>query len=136
MEISRLLKKRQLNVQEQNAIAEHNLLSIAKYWQKHPLPQALISCGKERGVLWSKAIVLELDIDYPGMPSLFGRILSSTDRFIEFELETDNAHEKILSVEQWDDITDDMNFSEHNKGNGVGYGAIAMKVKKQLCGAT
>ncbi|WP_312373909.1 hypothetical protein [Stutzerimonas nitrititolerans] len=82
-----MLKKRQLNVQEQNAIAEHNLLSIAKYWREHPLPQALISCGIERGVLWSKAIVLELDIDYPGMPSLFGRILSDTDRVIEFELE-------------------------------------------------
>ena len=94
MEISRLLKKCQLNVQEQNAIAEHNLLSIAKYWQEHPLPQALISCGKERGVLWSKTIVLELDIDYPGMPNLFGRILSSSDRFIEFELETDTPMKK------------------------------------------
>ena len=136
MDISRLLKKRQINVQEQNTIAQYKLLSIAKYWQAHPIPQALISCGEERGVLWTKAIVLELGIDHPGMPSLFGRILSSTDRFIEFELETDNAHEKTLSVEQWDDVTDDMNFSEHNKGSGVGYGAIALKVKSQLCGAT
>ena len=136
MDISRLLKKRQLNVQEQNAIAEYKLLSIAKYWQEHQIPRALLSCGEERGVSWTKAIVLELGIDYPGMPSLFGRILSSTDRFIEFELETDSTHEKILSIEQWDDITENINFSEHNKGSGAGYGAIALKVKKQLCGAT
>jgi hypothetical protein len=70
------------------------------------------------------------------MPSLFGRILTNTGRFIEFELETDNTHEKLLSVEQWEDVTNTQNFSEHNKGKGIGYGAIAMKIQNQLCGET
>ncbi|WP_313057968.1 hypothetical protein [Stutzerimonas nitrititolerans] len=136
MEISRLLKKRQLNVQEQNAIAEYRLLSIAKYWHEHPIPPALFAYGKEQGILWSGTIVLELEIDFPGMPSLFGRILTNTGRFIEFELETDNTHEKLLSVEQWEDVTNAQNFSEHNKGKGIGHGAIAMKIQNQLCGET
>ena len=136
MEISRLLRKRQLNVQEQNAIAEHKLFLTAKYWQEHPIPLALIAYGNEQGILWSQTIVLELEIDFPGMPSLTGRILSNAGHFIEFEIETDHAHEELLSVEQWEDVTSSQNFSEHNKGKGVGHGALAIKIQNQLCGET
>jgi len=40
------------------------------------------------------------------------------------------------SVDLWEDITDLQNFSTHNKGKGVGYGALALSVQSKLRGDT
>lgn len=136
MEISRLLRKRQLNVQEQNAVTEHELYKTASYWRENGLPHALLEYGKKQGLSWNRTIVLNLEIDFPGMPKLFGTILTDKGRFIDFELDTDEAHAELNSVDLWQDITDLQNFSTHNKGNGIGYGALALGVHSKLCGET
>lgn len=71
MEILRLLRKRQLNVQEQNTLTEHEFYTTASYWRKNGLPHALLEHGKNQGLSWDKTIVLNLEIDLPGMPQLF-----------------------------------------------------------------
>jgi hypothetical protein len=134
MDISRLLRKRQLNVQEQNAIVEHKLWLEAKFWRENALPLALIEYGLNRGLCWSHTIILDLDINFPGMCPLSGTLLSDKGRFIDFELDTDETHSTLTSVELWQDITDVQNFSTHNKGKGIGYGALALKVQRRLCG--
>lgn len=127
-----MLRQRQHNVQEQNARDEQAVLKSAEYWRQTPLPLALQRCGEDRGVVWSKSIVLSLDIDFPGMPRLFGRLLSQHERFIAFEIDTDQSHRVIENVDSWTDVTADQNMSLHNPGTGMGHGAIALKVLRGL----
>jgi len=127
-----MLRQRQDNVQEQNARDEQAILKTAEYWRQTPLPLALQSCGEGRGVVWSKSIVLKLDIDFPGMPRLFGQLLSQNERFVAFEIDTDQSHCVVEHVDSWTDVTADQNMSLHNPGTGMGHGAIALKVLRAL----
>ncbi|MGE6690794.1 hypothetical protein ACQKFE_22860 [Stutzerimonas stutzeri] len=136
MDISRLLRKRQLNVQEKNALAEHRIYMTARHWRENKLPHALFEYGKKQNLSWSQSIILQLEIDSPGMPRLIGTALTEKGRFIDFELDTDEVHEEVNSVDLWEDITDLQNFSTHNKGKGVGYGALALSVQSKLRGDT
>jgi len=65
MEINRLLKKRQLNVQEQNAVTAHRLMKTAKFWRNAGLPVALVGYGESQGIDWAGSVVLELEVDSP-----------------------------------------------------------------------
>jgi len=119
---------RQLNVQQQNARTEESVRSESTYWREHGVPEALRICGEQRGVQWHKAIVVGLDQDFPGMPSLFGVLLTQDERFIRFEIDTESD----VQVYQWEDITAAQNLNEHNRGTGVGYGALAIKILRHL----
>ena len=119
---------RQLNVQQQNARTEQSLLKEAQYWREHGAPEALSICAKERGIQWDKSIVIQLEIDFPGMPDLFGILLTQNERFIRFEIELDNPPNSC----QWEDITDKQNYHQHNRGIGIGSGAIAIEVLRKL----
>ncbi|BAP78366.1 hypothetical protein MT1_1189 [Pseudomonas sp. MT-1] len=136
MDICRLLRKRQLNVQEQNALAEHRINLTASYWRNNELPRSLLEFGEKQAISWDKSIILHLEKDFPGMPSLIGTILTGEGRFVDFELETNETHAQLRSVELWEDITEKQNFSTHNKGKGIGYGALALSVQSKLCGET
>ena len=96
------------------------------------MPSALIEVASSRGVDCSKAIVLKLEIDFPGMPRLFGMLLTKSERFIEFEIETDESHSLVELVESWRDVTEGQNLGEHNRGIGVGQGALAIKVLREV----
>jgi hypothetical protein len=132
MDTNRLLKKRQLNVQEQNAITEHSLRKTALYWRKNGVPEAMVVLGKARNIDWDSSIILKLEIDFPGMPRLFGLLLSQNERFVRFEVDTDEQHRLPVEIEAWDDVTDEQNVLEHNQGIGAGYGALALKVLREL----
>jgi hypothetical protein len=126
------LYQRQFNVQEQNARDEQAILATATQWRANPIPVALKSAGEERGIDWSKAIILKLEINFPGMPELFGQLLSQGERFIDFEISTDPEHRIALKVESWIDVTGEQNISLHNPGTGAGRGALALKVLHRL----
>jgi hypothetical protein len=122
---------KQLNVQQQNARMEELLRRQAIYW-RHAWPPALLAFATERGVDPANSIVVELDIDFPGMPRLFGVLLTQTERFIKFEIDTDEHHWVVVEVETWSDVTERQNLSRHNRGIGVGEGALAIKVLREL----
>ncbi len=119
---------RQSNVQQQNAHAERSLHAEASYWRQHGLPSILARAGAERGVQWKRSIVIELGINFPGMPSIFGELVTQDHRFIAFEIDTTGE----VRVEQWEDVTGDQNFNEHNRGTGIGRGALALRVLREL----
>lgn len=127
-------KRRQRNVAEQNALLEARLLAEASFWREKDLPVALYEYGRANGIRWDAAIVLRLELNFPGMPEIWGELITDTERFIAFELETDETHQILRRVEAWRDITDEQNFVEHNPGFGKGFGAIAMRVHRELCG--
>ncbi|MGJ7529684.1 hypothetical protein [Variovorax sp. GB1P17] len=119
---------RQLNVQQQNARVERSLRATASYWKRHGVPPILAGVGAERGVRWEKSIVVELGIDFPGMPSIFGELVTQDQRFIAFEIDTTLE----VQVEQWEDVTHAQNFNEHNRGTGIGRGALALRILREL----
>jgi hypothetical protein len=123
---------RQQNVQQQNIAATEEIRRCAKYWRNSVLPPALKEAAAARGVDCEKVIFLKLEIDFPGMPRLFGTLLTSDERFIEFEIETDETHSKVELIETWQDTTDAQNTSPHNRGFGVGTGALAIQVLHEI----
>ncbi|QXH53628.1 hypothetical protein KSS94_11130 [Pseudomonas fakonensis] len=136
MDINRLLKKRQLNVQEQNALTAHFITSSAKAWREQGIPACLAQYAESQGVCWSGSIVLTLDVDFPGMARLAGRLLTQNERFIDFELDTDITHHTLLAVEQWEDVSAEQDLSLSKRGTGKGYGAIALEVRRRLLGVS
>lgn len=120
---------RQLNVQQQNERVLRSLRSEARYWRTHPVPEALQACAHEHGVDLSMAIVLDLEIGFPGMPHLFGELLTPDGRFIRFEIDVDEGR---IDVNQWRDVTAEQNLGENNRGTGVGRGALALRLLHEL----
>jgi hypothetical protein len=127
-----LPRHRRLNVQEQNAQMEDSIRNEATHWRLNPLPEALRMTGLERGVRWEKSIVLGLDINFPGMPRLFGLLLTQDERFIDFAIDTDETHRVVKSLSTWEDVTAAQNAGLRNRGFGAGHGAIAIKVLRAL----
>lgn len=92
------------------------------------MPPTLASLGEERGINWGRSIGIELGIDFPGMPGISGELVTQDHRFIAFEIDTTDE----VRVEQWEEITSLQNFNEHNRGIGVGRGALALRVLREL----
>lgn len=127
-----LPRYRKLNVQQQNALVEDSIRREAMYWRQNPLPDALRVSGLEQGVEWDRSIVIGLNIDFPGMPRLFGLLLTQDERFVDFAIDTDETHEVVESVEVWSDVTAAQNMNQRNRGIGARRGAIAIKVLRVL----
>ena len=124
--------QRQLNVRQQNERTETGIRQSATYWRKVGVPEALRAYGSSQGVQWEQSIVIDLEIDFPGMPRLFGTLLTQDEKFIQFEIDTDSSHCAVLLVEKWCDITDRQDMIGHNRGTGIGSGLLAIKVLKEL----
>ena len=123
---------RQKNVQQQNLEVEHRIRSEATYWRAKGIPAALREIGEVNGIDWLQCIVVDLDIDFPGMPQLFGLLVTGERRFIRFAIDTDDKHQVVESVSEWVDVTEEQNMNPHNPGVGVGFGALAVKVLDEL----
>lgn len=119
---------KQLNVQQQYAHTEDAVRKEATYWRVQGVPAELARIGEARGVQWDRSIILRLLIDFPGMPTFCGNLVTQDRRFIAFEIDATDE----VRVEQWEDITGTLNFNERNKGIGVGYGALALKILREL----
>jgi len=122
----------QKNVQQQNVEVERRIRSEAAYWRAKGVPEALRAIGEEHEVDWSEAIVVDLDIDFPGMPQLFGLLVTGQGRFIRFAIDTDQKHLVAEAVSEWVDVTDQQNVNSNNPGTGIGFGALAIKVLNEL----
>jgi hypothetical protein len=123
---------RKLSVQQQNMAAEDAIRRHAKYWRDATVPPALLEAASLNGVHCARSIFLKLEVDFPGMPRLFGMLLTNSGRFIEFEIETDESHSRIELVEAWCDVTEKQNLNVQNRGTGIGTGALALKVLHEL----
>lgn len=136
MDIDRLLKKRQLNVQEQNALVAHRLMVTAKAWLAKGVPLALKNYGESKGIRWSETVVLDLEVDFPGMPRLYGLLLTHAEQFIAFEIDTDSSHKYLESVSQWEDVSAHQDYAPRKRGTGKGFAAIALQMRRELlCGS-
>lgn len=120
---------RQLNVQQQNARTEAGLRATASYWRARGAPLPLAKIGEQMGVQWDRSIILSLDVDFPGMPAYFGSLLTHEERFIDFAIDSEGDS---AQLEMWNDVSTRQNLCEHNRGTGAGYGALAVKILREL----
>jgi len=120
---------RQLSVQQQNARTEAGLRAEAFYWRVRGAPLPLVKIGEQMGVQWDRSIILSLDVDFPGMPGYFGLLLTQEERFIDFAIDSEGDS---AQLETWNDVSSQQNLCEHNRGTGMGYGALAVRILREL----
>jgi len=61
-------------------------------------------------------------------------LLSQDERFIRFAIDADEKHETILAVDDWVDCTAEQNLNAHNRGTGMGKGALALLIRREILG--
>ena len=132
MDIEGLKKKRQLNVQEQNALKEHGILYEAKYWRTKGLPDALKLFLESKGINTSRCIVLDYNQDFPGCSTDFGKILTEDSRFYRFDMDMTPNRMEIIELYEWQDITALTDISKSKPGTGATWGYLALKTLKEL----
>lgn len=121
-------------MQEQIAVVAYKIAQTASFWREQGVPVSLARYAERHGICWSTTIILELNIDFPGMPRLFGLLLTQTERFIAFELDTDITHHELKAVDRWEDVSAQQDYSVTKKGIQKGYAAIALEVRRELAG--
>lgn len=134
MDLARIARKRQKSVQDQNILLRESIRKCAAYFREAPehIPPVLIEVSCAKGVDWSNAILLDLGVCDPGCSSLTGLLLDQSGRFIEFELDASDDLSSLVELYVWKDISAEQNYSQHNRGIGVGYGALALAVQADL----
>lgn len=132
MDVEKLLKKRQLNVQEQNALTEYNLFSIASYWRKNGLPEGLDKVFKSKGINSEKCIIVEYEQDFPGCSTDEGIVVTDNGRFIKFEMDLSENRDNLVELYIWDDITCKIEINRAKRGTGSTWGYLVFKVLKTL----
>ena len=116
----------QRNVQQQNDKSEAFDSQESGLWKEHGVPEALSlgECARHR---WNRSIVVHLEVDFPGMP-VFGTLVTQDQRFIAFEIASSDR----IQVERWEDVTAAQDFNHHNRGTGLGWGALVLKVFQEM----
>lgn len=130
MDIENLKSKRQLNVQEQNALTECAILSEALYWRKNKLPMGLMKVIENREIDIRKSIILNYEQNFPGCSTDEGIIVTNDGRFIKFEMDLSDENDNLVELYLWDSISVEINASK--KGTGATWGYLALKVLRKL----
>lgn len=138
MDLERIRRKRQKNVQEQGLLRRESLLREARHYRAHPerIPLALKAYADAQGIDWSQAIILELHVNVCGGYWVEGELLTQDKRFIHFDLSTDAHHATLDGPEYaiWRDESDERCTSRRVRGTGVSDGAWALDIQTLLNG--
>ena len=123
---------KQYSVQQQNALTLAAIKQTAAWWRARPLPDALRQCAASHGVALGTALMLDLRLAYPGMPSVYGKLLSADGHFIHFEMDLDDALRPLPGSVAWDDISARYDPAARKRGTGVDYGLLCKKVLQEM----
>lgn len=136
LDIEALSRKRQLNVQEQNALAQHGIHQAATWFRHHqqevlrPIREFLTS----RGIDLATAIDVDFeDLGMVGLDGLYsGLIVTEAGRFWRWELALNDARSAVESVEEWSEVTSEYPLSEHMPGTGKSFASMCLAVLAEL----
>lgn len=136
MNISSLLKRRQLNVAEQNVVSEHKLRQTATWFRahQHEIPQAIRAFWEAHSIDVSKAVDFEYEnLGAIGLTGHYCGLLVTADQcFWRWELELDESRNQVVSIEEWRDVTSEQVLSAHMPGTGKSRGLMCLEILKQL----
>lgn len=132
MDIEKLKKKRQLNVQEKNILEKHRIFTEASYWRENGVPVALKAAIEQKGVNVDNSIFLQYEQDFPGVSTDEGTILTPDGEFFEFEMDLNDSRTKLVEFYVWENITSNVEINEHKPGTGSTWGFLALQVLSEL----
>jgi len=132
MDIEKLKNKRQLNVQEQNALDKYRIYREASYWRNSSIPVGLKSALEEKGIDTEKSIYLQYEQDFPGVNTDEGTVLTPEGRFYEFEMDLNTTRTEVVEFYLWEEITSRVEINEHKPGTGSTWGFLALEVISEL----
>ncbi len=134
MDIEKLKKKRQLNVQEQNALEEYRILSAATYWRENGIPNGLIKVLNDYNINHDKSIFLNYQQYFPDCYTDEGIVVTEDERFIKFEMDLSADRENLKELYLWNDITNRIEVNSSVRGIGATWGYLALKALSKLNG--
>lgn len=132
MNVEKLAFKRQLNVQEQNALEKHKLKSVASYWRQHDLASPLRRALEEKGIDLERSIIIEYAQDEPGGFTDEGIVLTPSGEFFEFDVDLSADRRMLVTFHTWKDISAQFEINEHRPGTGASRGFLALQVMSEL----
>ena len=128
-----LQRKRQLNVQEQNALRKHAIVGFTRrlYDPKGEFGWLVELCVARtglttRGVLVDVASTPEQEGEF-----VSGLWLSQDQRFFDFEVMLPRQIEANPVVEKWEEVTQQTQTSEHLPGTGKSAGFLALEIRRE-----
>lgn len=124
--------RKQYSVQQQNALTLAAIKQTAAWWRARPLPDALRDCAASHGVALGAALMLDLRLAFPGMPAVYGRLLSAEGHFIHFEMDLDDDLRPLPGSVQWQDISAAYLRAAHKRGTGAVYGVLCQEVLQEM----
>lgn len=104
----------------------------AAFWRINSVPIALEDYLLSQNVDVKKVIFYNIDVDFPGIPNICGNLATEDGQFFSFEINANADKTKILSIEAWENVTDQQNLSKSNKGYKFGLGYLVLKVLKEM----
>jgi hypothetical protein len=135
MDIERLRKKRQLNVQEQNALAKEKIFKCALAYRD----------GEPR-LVWMRRALLQKGVDpESGMlaqassvpcggreEAAYAMWVGADSRFFSIEATISMDTHMLISVDSFLDVTNGTTLDGHQKGQGKSFGCLALEVFNEI----
>lgn len=134
-DISVLKKARQKNVQEQNALEKERITQCALSFRENGvLPQALRECFEQQGIDIKRSILIWHDTMPFGGPTeaYRGEWLTPDKRFFSYEIYLDPKDKYVTEIDIWEEISEQVEVSEHKPGTGKTSGWLAIEVLSEL----
>lgn len=135
MDIERLYSKRQLNVQQQNALTKQAIIDCAvAYRQQGPSLAWVRSALLEHSVDTDKGILTEAS-SVPcggGEEAAYATWLTLDRQFLSIEAAISWDEHTLILVESFENVTERINTNSHNKGTGKSFGCLALEVLDEL----
>lgn len=123
---------RQLNVQQQNALVKEEILDAARtYISKSPYTRWVSEVLLRSGLHPAQGILVRLGAELEqGGEWAYATWLTSDGRFYNIEAMIEYGTHHLLYVEKIEDASSEIVVSEHQRGTGRSFGAIALEVLK------
>ena len=132
MDIAKLGKKRQLNVQEQNALLQASIRREAVHWREVGIPVAMHRFLLNQSIDPVSSIFFNYDQDFPGCSSDMGTVLTADGRFFEFEVDLNDDRSELVECHVWQDVTARIEINPRKPGTGASRGCLALRVLQEL----
>jgi hypothetical protein len=135
IDLEKLKNKKQLNVQEQNALSQYYIEQNAVHFRHHKdLPPVLLAYFESQHIDLNRDILLWYDkMPYGGPTDGYrGLWLTQKYRFIKYLIFLDESDREIDEVDEWKDVTNEIEVNAHTKGRGNSYGQLCINVLNKI----
>jgi hypothetical protein len=120
------------NVQAQVAMRKRTIAETALKHLQAPV-RGVIQLLEAKDMAFPSGVLVSLTA-YPACCEHIytGIVVSRSDRFFQFVVELSQDESEVLNLEEWIDITNETEISNHKRGIGRTFGALALEVRNEI----